>query len=827
MTENESNGEGGGVWTASERLSTILDSTFTNNKAGVPIVEDDGTLSDDVAGGGALHTDGGPLTVRNSTFEGNEATEEGGALSLNNAGDVEIVDSTISDNRAYDGGGLENSATEVTFRRVLVSGNRAKGAGGGIYNTSSGHFRLLDSTIRGNSGVIGGGLANAPDNAIIVRGSLFLNNTARIGFTEDGELDENAGKGGGIMSFADGDSLYENTTISGNKAGTRRRRPLPRRRRRAPARAHDHLAQLGARGRRGSASSSPTSCPPIPPKTNSAVILKNSIVGGSLEGGSCDWYVRSEGGNLETGARNTCFLAVTAETAESPIELGVRDRRGDPQLLAIADNGGPTLTHALQYGSLAIDSSAPPCSVVDQRGIERPQNGRCDAGAYEYVGDPPANDNEPPETEFNYPEDGPFQDGLETMAFRFRGTDNQTAPGELNFECRFLEIDLVEEPEPVAPWDPVPPELMWNGCSSPWSVPLPEEGLFRFEVRAIDRADNTDPTPVSQLISGVGMTPPDTLIVEAPGLTPGTTVPPAPATTPTTNSRSALFSFMAVSDFTPVAVRRVRVPPRQPRPGHVARVLQPDHVLRPGHRPAHLRGPGDRGRGRRAGPDPRALHLARRARSRRPGRDADQLRRGEPHPDPERRRLGRPGQPARELLDHDGAQRPLRRDGARTPARPSTENARAFFRFPLQSDAPDCALESRPRCGSTPAPTPRAGPCWPSRSPRRGRRARSPGSASPTRSRAPSAPRPEPGRATASSTSRRTSRRSSPARCRTSAGPSRTSRRATPTAATRASSPGSSRRTRRRSRCPSSSCASRRPPRRPRRRVRSRGLRRS
>ena len=46
---------------------------------------------------------------------------------------------------------------------------------------------------------------------------------------------------------------------------------------------------------------------------------------------------------------------------------------------------------------------------------------------------------------------------------------------------------------------------MWNGCSSPWSVPLPEEGLFTFEVRAIDRAGNIDPMPVSQLISGVGM----------------------------------------------------------------------------------------------------------------------------------------------------------------------------------------------------------------------------------------------------------------------------------------------------------------------------------
>ena len=176
---------------------------------------------------------------------------------------------------------------------------------------------------------------------------------------------------------------------------------------------------------------------------------------------------------------------------------------------------------------------------------------RCDAGAYEFVGPPPPYDDNPPETIFDYPEDGPVQDSIETMAFRFRGTDDSTAPNELNFECRFIEIELTEEPEIIPPWEPQPPELMWNGCSSPWSVPLPEEGLFTFEVRAIDRSDNMDETPISQLISGVGMTPPDTQIVEAPGLTPGTVVPPAPTTTPQTNSRAALFSFRAVSDFTP------------------------------------------------------------------------------------------------------------------------------------------------------------------------------------------------------------------------------------------------------------------------------------
>jgi parallel beta-helix repeat protein len=533
--ENESNGEGGGVWIHSERQQTIVDSTFTKNSAGVPMIED-GILSDDVAGGGALHTDGGPVTVLRTTFDGNSATEEGGALSIHSLGDVVLRDSVIKNNRAYDGGGIENSATRVTFDRMTVQGNRAGNAGGGIYNTSSGEFSIIDSTIRDNVGVIGGGLANAPDNHLIIRGSLFLNNSARIARNEEGLIEEEAGHGGGLMSFADGESLIENTTFSGNKAAAA-----------GGGIFHDADGELRLVHITVWRNSAPAGggigvvesdfVPTIPPAANSAVIVKNSIVGGSVMGGNCDWYVRSEGGNLETGNKNTCFLAVTAETAESPIELGVRDRRGDPQLWAIADNGGPTMTHALQYGSLAIDSSEVPCSMVDQRKVARPQNMKCDAGAFEFVGPPPMDDFTPPETFFEPGVDGPRQDSVETMAFKFRGTDNLTAPNELNFECRFFEIDLAEQQDPVAPWDPIPPEFRWNGCSSPWSTVLFEEGIMNFEVRAIDRAGNVDPTPVKYLLNGEDMVPPDTIIVEKPPLQ--------------TNSRSALFSFTTVSDFTP------------------------------------------------------------------------------------------------------------------------------------------------------------------------------------------------------------------------------------------------------------------------------------
>jgi Right handed beta helix region len=58
----------------------------------------------------------------------------------------------------------------------------------------------------------------------------------------------------------------------------------------------------------------------------------------------------------------------------------------DPKLGPLADNGGPTRTHALSFGSPAIDADTPPCIFpVDQRGTARPQGPGCDIGAYERI----------------------------------------------------------------------------------------------------------------------------------------------------------------------------------------------------------------------------------------------------------------------------------------------------------------------------------------------------------------------------------------------------------------------------------------------------------
>jgi hypothetical protein len=58
---------------------------------------------------------------------------------------------------------------------------------------------------------------------------------------------------------------------------------------------------------------------------------------------------------------------------------------GELNLGPLASNGGPTQTHALGSGSVAIDAGlSPRCPEVDQRGRGRPSGADCDVGSYEF-----------------------------------------------------------------------------------------------------------------------------------------------------------------------------------------------------------------------------------------------------------------------------------------------------------------------------------------------------------------------------------------------------------------------------------------------------------
>jgi hypothetical protein len=74
------------------------------------------------------------------------------------------------------------------------------------------------------------------------------------------------------------------------------------------------------------------------------------------------------------------------DIADPDIALPADTLRGDPMLEPLADNGGPTRTHALAAGSPAIDAGNDYFGdAFDQRGdgFARVANGRADIGAFE------------------------------------------------------------------------------------------------------------------------------------------------------------------------------------------------------------------------------------------------------------------------------------------------------------------------------------------------------------------------------------------------------------------------------------------------------------
>ncbi|MGH3928742.1 MAG: DUF7594 domain-containing protein, partial [Pseudonocardiaceae bacterium] len=101
------------------------------------------------------------------------------------------------------------------------------------------------------------------------------------------------------------------------------------------------------------------------------VLPRNTIIANNPTGGNCAGSVDSQGGNLENA--DTCGLRASGD------RINV-----DPRLGTLADNGGPTLTHALQGGSPAVNNAnIPPVPATDQRGVARPQGLAPDVGAFE------------------------------------------------------------------------------------------------------------------------------------------------------------------------------------------------------------------------------------------------------------------------------------------------------------------------------------------------------------------------------------------------------------------------------------------------------------
>jgi hypothetical protein len=111
------------------------------------------------------------------------------------------------------------------------------------------------------------------------------------------------------------------------------------------------------------------------------ISLTNTIL---ANGNNCGGTVS----NINSGGHN---IASDNSCASRLTQTGDQNNT-DPQIGTLADNGGPTLTHALAGTSLAIDVGSCPSETEDQRGEPRPVDdpavtdgaaGFCDIGAVE------------------------------------------------------------------------------------------------------------------------------------------------------------------------------------------------------------------------------------------------------------------------------------------------------------------------------------------------------------------------------------------------------------------------------------------------------------
>jgi hypothetical protein len=108
------------------------------------------------------------------------------------------------------------------------------------------------------------------------------------------------------------------------------------------------------------------------PVTIGRVILRNSILsnngGENCTGSAPATAITRQGANISDD-----------DTCGGPTQIMI----GDPEIGPLANNGGPTMTHALLAGSPAIDAGSSCTVTVDQR--YTPRDADCDVGAFEFA----------------------------------------------------------------------------------------------------------------------------------------------------------------------------------------------------------------------------------------------------------------------------------------------------------------------------------------------------------------------------------------------------------------------------------------------------------
>ena len=304
------------------------------------------------------------ITIRYGNTELN-----GGAIE--NLGDLSLINCRIVDNTAMLGGGIRNNMNAVLYiENCLISNNYASLRGGGINHLGS-NLSINNTCIESNSArEQGGGIQ-------IENASSYITNT----LISDNQLfpDTISSNGAGIFignSTGANASILINVTISGN-TGTPQ---------------YSCGGGVGMMSNAGTSTLSMINCTiadnyvscgqgiqtyTYNSGTQNIIKLTNCIISNGLS----DNYFAFQSGGSNKVIRNYTLLRDATISADGSGNTNLVD----PQIEALADNGGPTYTHALKSGSPAIDAGTSTGTLPgDQRGASR--TGKVDIGAFEYGG---------------------------------------------------------------------------------------------------------------------------------------------------------------------------------------------------------------------------------------------------------------------------------------------------------------------------------------------------------------------------------------------------------------------------------------------------------
>lgn len=350
------NGDGGAI--NNEGVVHITQSAFNDNKATK-------TGNAGIGRGGAIFQDTAAVlkfyklntVIEQSTFSKNKANNDGGAI-YQRPGYIDIAQTTFSENSATNnggaiwlGGGAYTSGTLTISESLFELNGTSYGSGGAIYTKSpKPTVRIYNSTISGNQAQFAGGIYAAADSNF---------NLYHV-------------------------TLAYNSCTSANGCGIK----------------HEHLGEFDLNHDKF--------------VFNQSLIINNFNPNGAVAGPDCYGFFKSTGGNVigdrsETSYKSGKYHCDIKNFDNNPAasDVDLKEKfvgKNIPVIDPLAQNGGPTKTHALPLGSPAINQGLPTADnqclkadisfldsqagkvkyTKDQTTInQRNVGSHCDAGAFE------------------------------------------------------------------------------------------------------------------------------------------------------------------------------------------------------------------------------------------------------------------------------------------------------------------------------------------------------------------------------------------------------------------------------------------------------------